>query len=185
MDKRMLRKHMTEKRNCLTAHEIQSCSEEITKRLLDSIFYRECRNLCLYNAFRNEVSCGFIMKQALSDGKRVFMPVTDEAHKTIEFYEVTGDTEWRIGTYGIEEPILESETRILKEKAVILMPGLVFDRKKHRIGYGGGYYDRYLAGHTEHITAALCYAFQIIEENLPWEEHDILPDYIITEKEIF
>ena len=98
---------------------------------------------------------------------------------------MAGDTEWRIGTYGIEEPILESETRILKEKAVILMPGLVFDRKKHRIGYGGGYYDRYLAGHTEHITAALCYAFQIIEENLPWEEHDILPDYIITEKEIF
>ena len=85
MDKRMLRKHMTEKRNCLTAHEIQSCSEEITKRLLDSIFYRECRNLCLYNAFRNEVSCGFIMKQALSDGKRAFMPVTDEAHKQLNF----------------------------------------------------------------------------------------------------
>ncbi|MDE6759082.1 MAG: 5-formyltetrahydrofolate cyclo-ligase [Lachnospiraceae bacterium] len=185
MDKIMLRKYMTEKRNGLTAHEIQSCSEEITKKLLGSIFYKECRNLCLYNAFRNEVSCRFIMKQALSDRKRVFMPVTDESHKTIEFYEVTGDTVWRKGAYGIEEPILESETRILKEKAVILMPGLVFDRKKHRIGYGGGYYDRYLARHTEHITAALCYAFQIIEENLPCEEHDILPDYIITEKEIF
>ena len=185
MDKITLRKYMTEKRNCLTSHEIQSCSEEITKRLLGSIFYRECQNLCLYNAFRNEVSCRYIMKQALSDGKGVFMPVTDETQKMIEFYEVTETTRWRKGAYGIEEPILQSGTRILKEKAVILMPGLVFDRKKHRIGYGGGYYDRYLAIHTEHITAALCYAFQITEEALPWEEHDVLPDYIITEKEIF
>lgn len=185
MDKTVLRKYMTDKRNSLTDLEIQSGSKKITKRLQESTFYKECRNLCIYQAFRNEVSCQFIMEQALSDGKRVFVPVTDKTHKQIEFYRISEHTVWKKGAYGINEPVLESGAQILREKAVILMPGLVFDRKKHRIGYGGGYYDKYLAGHKEYITAALCYAFQIVDQNLPWEEHDIRPDYIITEKEIF
>lgn len=183
MDKEVLRNRMSDRRNRLTAEEIKYDSMKITQRVIDSNFYNECRNICIYREFRNEVSCEYIMKQALSDGKKVFVPVSDRVRKTMEFYQITENTGWKDGAYGIKEPVLEPETEILKERALILMPGLVFDRSKHRIGYGGGYYDKYLSVHKEHITAALCYSFQITEENLPYEEHDILPDYIITEKE--
>lgn len=183
MDKAALRNQMSEKRNQLTAEEIKNYSIKITQQVINNNLYNECANICIYQAFRNEVSCEYIMEQALSDGKKVFVPVSDSMSKTMEFYQVTKNTRWKNGAYGIKEPVLEPETGFLKEKAFILMPGLVFDRKRHRIGYGGGYYDKYLSVYREHITAALCYSFQITEENLPWEEHDILPDYIFTEKE--
>ncbi len=175
---------MREKRNALTIVERKQYSELITERILNSDFYQNVKNICVYEAFRNEVSCEYITKQAFQDGKCVYLPVTDKATKTMEFYQITEDTIYREGNYGIREPVLDESTKTLQQKALILMPGLAFDRNKHRLGYGGGYYDKYLSLHKEHITAALCYNFQIVDE-LPCEEHDILPDYIVTMDEIF
>ncbi len=185
MNKTEIRKEMLQKRNRLSAMEQQMYSERISDRILKSSLYDQCKNLCIYQAFRNEVSCDKIMRQALQDKKSVFVPVTDLENKTMEFYRVTEHTKWKAGAYGIMEPVFTDMTPVLKEKALILMPGLVFDRDKHRIGYGGGYYDKYLAGHMEHTTIALCYHFQIVKERLPFEEYDILPDYIATDEDMF
>lgn len=185
MKKNEIRNQMLKKRELLAFSEQQIYSDRISQIILNSSLYRNCKNLCIYQAFRKEVSCDKIIKQALNDNKHVFVPVTDSGNKTMEFYRITEKTEWKKGAYGILEPVLTDTTAILKEAALILMPGLVFDREKHRIGYGGGYYDKYLAGHIEHTTVALCYHFQIIDGNLPWEEHDILPDYIATDEEMF
>lgn len=184
MDKKSLRSVLRQKRNNLTAVEIEVLSKQITNRLVGTIMYKECTHICVYEAFRNEVSCQYIKEQAFQDRKRVYIPVTDEASKTMEFYEITKDTMYREGNYGIIEPILGENSKTLQENALILMPGLGFDRNKHRLGYGGGYYDKYIAIHIDHVTAALCYDFQIVGE-LPCEEHDILPDYVVTESEIF
>ncbi|MBR1866288.1 MAG: 5-formyltetrahydrofolate cyclo-ligase, partial [Lachnospiraceae bacterium] len=143
------------------------------------------KNICVYQAFRNEVSCDKITEYAFEAGKYVFVPVTDQESRTMEFYPVTRDTRWVEGAYGILEPVLEEHTPVLTGKALILMPGLAFDKDRHRIGYGGGYYDKYLAGHTGHVTAALCYHFQVVEGILPYEDHDWTPNYIITDKEQF
>jgi 5-formyltetrahydrofolate cyclo-ligase len=183
-DKKILRKQMREIRDALIVEEIEVRSKQITEQLWQSSLYKECTHICVYEAFRNEVSCAYITKQALLDGKNVYLPVTDEASMTMEFYQITGDTVYREGNYGILEPELNENSMTLQQKALILMPGLAFDRNKNRLGYGGGYYDKYLSLHNEHITSALCYNFQIVDE-LPCEKHDILPDYIVTEQEIF
>lgn len=184
MNKKEIRQQMLQKRNCLSGDEQKIYSDKIAQFILKSSIYQNCKNICIYQAFRNEVSCDKIMEQAFKEDKNVFVPVTNEESKTMEFYQVTKTTEWRNGAYGISEPVLSDTTPVLKEPALILMPGLVFDKNKHRIGYGGGYYDKYLSVHTKHTKIALCYHFQIIEENLPFEEHDILPDYIVTDEGI-
>lgn len=183
-DKKNLRKKMREIRDALTTEEIETRSKQIAEQLLKTSIYRECTHICVYEAFRNEVSCKYIKEQAFQDGKYVFIPITDIESKTMEFYRIAADTVYQEGNYGILEPILDKQCNNLQEKALILVPGLAFDGNKHRLGYGGGYYDKYLSLHKEHITVALCYNFQIVEE-LPCDEHDILPDYIVTEKEIF
>ncbi len=89
------------------------------------------------------------------------------------------------GAQAIAEPETISPDCVLTNTALILMPGLLFDTQRHRLGYGGGYYDKYLSAHTEHRTAALCYDFQVIDHTLPYEEHDRLPDYLVTEHHIY
>lgn len=183
--KKAIRKRMSEMRNELSIEKVEQYSNVIGKLVTSSAFYQECQNICVYQAFRNEVSCEPVIKQAFLDNKKVFVPVTDMESKTMNFYQITADTDWKEGNYGIMEPVLTSDTPILQNRALILMPGLVFDKNKHRIGYGGGYYDKYLEQNPIHVTAALCYAFQVLDVTLPYEEHDILPDYIVTENRIF
>lgn len=184
MDKKILRQNMLQKRNALLENEKQQLTNQIMDHVLNSNFYQMNKNICIYQAFRNEVSCEKIVKNAYRTNKNIFVPVTNLNSKTIEFYQVTKDTKWKMGAYGIQEPILSDISNILHEKACIFMPGLVFDLEKHRIGYGGGYYDKYLSKHTEHITCALCFDFQVINDKIPYESHDILPNYIITDKRI-
>lgn len=185
MNKREIRQTMLEKRNALTVSQKMMYDDQITERLVNSHFYQNMTNICVYQSFRNEVSCDRITESAFRAGKCVFVPVTDRKSRTMEFYPITPDTTWVEGAYGILEPVLEENASRLTEKALILMPGLAFDREKHRIGYGGGYYDRYLAKHPGHVTAALCYHFQVMEETLPYAEYDRAPDHIITDKELY
>lgn len=181
IDKKIIREEMLSKRKKLTEEEVLRYSETIIQRLVESSFFKESCNICIYQAFRNEVSCDTIMPLALSDGKRVYTPVTNKTGKSIAFYQITEYTKWQQGAYGIMEPVITPDDQPLQEPALILMPGLAFDQNRHRLGYGGGYYDRYLAEHKGNITASLCYSFQITDVELPYEEHDMLLDYIVTE----
>lgn len=185
MNKKNIRDEMLAKRNALSLEERIFYSEQIALQVINSPLYDKFHHICIYQAFRGEVLCDRICSQAFQDGKQVYVPVTDLKNKCITFYQIDECTQYKTGAYGIREPVIETVSRTLSESALILMPGLAFDRKKHRIGYGGGYYDRYLARHLEHKTAALCFEFQILNDDLPYEEHDILPDYIVTEKGMF
>lgn len=185
MDKQDSRRKMLEKRMSLPEGQRRILSDHITAHLLESPFYKKNEHICIYEAFRGEVFCDKIKEQAFRDGKQVYIPVTDIHNHQLTFYQIKKDTPAKMGAYGILEPVVSPDSPVLKNPALVLMPGLAFDRKKHRIGYGGGYYDRYLADYPYHTTAALCFAFQVLEEELPVREHDILPDYIITEHEIF
>lgn len=185
MNKKQIREEMLAKRNALSVQEQYLISEQISMQIINSPLYDNFQYICTYQAFRGEVFCDKVKMQAFSDGKQVYVPVTDRNRKCITFYQIDEYTSYTQGAYGIMEPVIGKDSRTLSAPALILMPGLAFDRKKHRIGYGGGYYDRYLAEHMEHKTAALCFEFQVLKEDLPYEEHDILPDYIVTEKGIF
>lgn len=183
MDKKQLRKMMSSRRSLLSKEQVVSLSDEIGYYVIKSDLFQRASHICVYQAFRNEVCCDTIMEEAFRTGKHVYVPVTDIETKTMEFFEVFENTLWEPGAYHILEPCISKDNPILKEKALVFMPGLVFDREKHRIGYGGGYYDKYFMRHPVHTRIALCFDFQIVD-TLPFEEHDILPDYIVTEKGI-
>lgn len=99
----------------------------------------------------------------------------------MDFYVIRDKSELSIGSYGILEPV--TDTIIYPdEKSLIIMPGLVFDTKGNRIGYGGGYYDKYISEYNLGLKAAICFDFQIIEENIiEVEDTDVVPDMIITD----
>lgn len=181
MDKKQLRKMMSCRRDLLSNEQVCFLSEEIGNYVINSDLFRNASHICVYQAFRNEVCCDSITEEAMKKGKHVYVPVTDKETKTMEFYEIFEDTLWKNGAYDILEPCLSNNNPILQENALVFMPGLLFDKEKHRIGYGGGYYDKYLMTHPMHTSVALCYDFQIVDA-LPFEEHDVLPDYIVTEK---
>lgn len=184
-DKNLLRTKIRGMRDALSKEDVLELSKSIAKNVIDSSIYQSMNHICVYQSFRNEVSCDFIMENSFQTGKRVYVPVTDEEHHRISFYEVFPDTQWISGAYGIMEPLITNDNKLLADKALVLMPGLVFDKNRNRIGYGGGYYDRYLMEHFEHSKMALCYCFQLVDEQIPSEEFDVRPDYIVTEKGIF
>ncbi len=181
--KKQLRKKLNELRSELKEREVRQRSGIICNHIICSDQFKNNDNICVYSSFRNEVSCEDIIEKAYKDGKHVFVPVVNTIEKTMDFVEINKDTEWTEDEYGIREPVINDNS--LKfyplDKALIIMPGLGFDKNKNRIGYGGGYYDRYLSGNNEYITMAACYSFQIINEELPYDENDVKPQYIVTE----
>ena len=116
-----------------------------------------------------------MLEQALKDGKRVAVPKCygDE----MKFIYLDDLTLVEKGYAGIPEPIADGPTGD-DETALVLMPGMAFDAQGHRIGYGGGFYDKFLASEPNHPTLALCYSFQMLP-SLETESHDIPVDHVI------
>ena len=88
-NKKVLRQHMLEKRSRLTEDEVHLHSEQIARQLISNMMYTECQHICIYQEFRNEVSCDRIRELAFYDKKAVYVPVTDVGQKTMEFYRIT------------------------------------------------------------------------------------------------
>lgn len=175
MDKARLRKQIREQKRAMSAEEIVSASQKLTKLFLASDLYRQARTVYGYLPYNQEVRTIPILEQALADGKRVAVPKVygDE----MKFIYLPDLTQVAKGYSGIPEPIAD-EPVADDPTALVLMPGLAFDKEGHRIGYGGGFYDKFLALEPNHPTAALCYAFQI-QEKLPVEDFDIPVDLVL------
>lgn len=178
---------MKRRRNRLSTIERRTYDEEITEAVLRSQEYRLCRRLFCYMSFGTEFNTENIIHQALNEEKQVFLPRAEAGHR-LEFYRIDGLQALERSSYGIPEPVPEEAKRYqgtypneTSEANLMLMPGLAFDCTGNRIGYGAGYYDRYLirfpARHFNKI--AVCYDFQLLEQ-IHSEEYDIRADAIIT-----
>lgn len=188
MTKQLIRSRMKELRNQLSAQEQSSLSTAIRLSLLNTEAYRSCTVLFSFAAFGSEVATSEILLQALKDQKFVYLPKVEA--DGMEFYQIQ-DLEGLIKSkFGVPEPYGREEFRHhrrAKEEpekqwdAIMLLPGLAFDLSGNRIGYGAGYYDRYLHTHGEasYYKIALAYDFQVMEQ-LPADQHDIRADLIIT-----
>lgn len=177
MDKRELRRIIGEKKRALSAREIEQRSAALAEKLFQTDAYREAQFLYGYLSFNQEVRTRPILQRAWADGKRVAVPkvIGDE----MRFIWLGSFDDLSEGRFGILEPTNDGPVAD-DDTALVLMPGLAFDRQGRRVGYGGGYYDRWLAEHPGHRTIALCYDFQLLE-NLETEAHDIRVDIVITE----
>lgn len=175
MDKKQLRRMIRERKRAMTEAEIQSRSEALAQLLYASEAYRNAKTIYGYLTYNQEVRTVPMLEQALRDGKRVAVPKVfgDE----MKFLYLQDLTQVAKGYAGIPEPIADEP--VAEDKtALVLMPGLAFDPKGHRIGYGGGFYDKFLAAEPDHPTLALCYEFQLLPK-LETEEHDIPVDVVL------
>lgn len=175
MDKQQLRKEIREKKRAMTPQQIVQKSEELARQLYGHPLYQNARCIYGYLPYNQEVRTTQMLAQALADGKRVAVPKV--YGDTMRFHYITDLSRVEKGYCGIPEP-MGDEPVAGEEHALVLMPGLAFDGKGGRMGYGGGFYDKFLDAERNHPTLALCYDFQMVS-CVPVEEHDHPVDAVI------
>ena len=176
MDKKQLRRSIRERKRAMTEEEIVSRSRKLEQLFLASQAYKEAKTIYGYLPYNQEVRTVPMLEQAIRDGKRVAVPKC--YGEQMRFLYISDfENEVAPGYANIPEPIADEP--VAEDKtALVLMPGLAFDPQGHRIGYGGGFYDRFLSTEPDHPTLALCYGFQMVE-HLETEEFDIPVDMVL------
>lgn len=159
----------------MTPRQIEEKSDALREKFLQSELYRQATAIYGYLPYNQEVRTVPMLEQALRDGKRVAVPKVIGEDMVFIYLEDFSQVEK--GYAGILEPIADGPIA-RDQDALVLMPGLAFDPQGHRIGYGGGFYDRFLAQEPEHPTVALCYDFQMFPK-LETEEFDIPVDLVL------
>lgn len=175
MDKSALRRMIREKKQAMTEAQIVEASRKLEERFVATAFYLEAKTVYGYLPYNQEVRTIPILERALRDGKRVAVPKVygDE----MKFIYLTDLNQVEKGYAGIPEPIADGPVAD-DPTALVLMPGLAFDPQGHRIGYGGGFYDKFLSAEPSHPTVALCYDFQMFPA-LETEDFDIPVDCVL------
>lgn len=175
--KQDIRKKVFALRKAADPAQIVRMSRQITEQLISTAAWKKARWIYAYMDCKHEVMTGEILEEAWKQGKRTAVPRVTGAD--LVFYEITSAGQCENGYFGILEPP-ETLPAASCEDALLLVPGVAFDKDLHRVGYGKGFYDRYFSVHQEHIKAALAFSWQIFDQ-VPWEANDISPDFLITE----
>ena len=175
MDKKELRRQISKRKREMTESEIENASRVLEEKFVNSQVYRDAKTIYGYMPYNQEVRTIPMMEQALRDGKRVAVPKV--YGDTMKFIYMDDLSQVEEGYYNIPEPIADGPVAE-DPTALVLMPGLAFDEKGNRMGYGGGFYDKFLAQEPDHPTVALCYAFQMVD-HIPTEEYDIPVDCVL------
>ncbi len=175
MNKQELRRSIREQKRAMSQEEILRRSEILAEKLARCPAYQAARTIYGYLPYNQEVRTVPMLRRALEEGKHVAVPKVygDE----MKFIYLDDLSQVAKGYAGIPEPIADGPVA-QDGTALVLMPGLAFDPQGHRIGYGGGFYDKFLAKEPGHPTVALCYDFQVVE-HLDTEEFDIPVDIVI------
>ncbi|MBQ5673987.1 MAG: 5-formyltetrahydrofolate cyclo-ligase [Lachnospiraceae bacterium] len=180
--KRNLRKEYLSIRNGMSEDEILAMSHDIMESVVSSYDFLQAKHVLVYASYGSEVNTTGMIAYAFLLKKRVYCPKVIE-EGVMEFYEIHSLDDLKPGYKGIPEPTDGNQTPFVQtegEKAIVLMPGVCFDEKGHRIGYGKGFYDQYLSKKDNMIKMALAYDNQIAE-NIPSGEMDISYDFLVTE----
>lgn len=181
LGKKEIRTEVKKRRREADEETLHEKSLQILERFRQLSAYKDASLLLAYVDAKREVETRLLMRCAWDDGKKVAAPRVD-GDGIMHFYYLRSLKDLEPGAFGIMEP--RADCRICEpEEGLLLMPGVAFDEQGHRVGYGGGYYDRYLEKHPHLIHIALAFEFQIFPE-VPSEKHDICPDLIVTENRI-
>ena len=178
-NKKLTRTAIKEKRYALRESEVQSLSQECVSKVLQFPELLEANTVCVYMPTGNEIDTSAIIQYCLENQKRVAAPRIEG--DTMEFYYFQSIVDLKQGAYDIWEPT--GTERVTDEESVVIMPGVAFDLDCNRIGYGKGYYDKYLSKHPNMKKIALAYEFQIVGK-IKREIHDIRPEMIVTERRV-
>lgn len=184
-EKVILRNRFLKLRSALNPVQVKAWSESIKEKVTNLKEFEKARMICCYLSFRKEVQTDEIIRHTLNSGKRVSVPVIKDNGNF--FVSEIEDIERQLceGKFGIRQPKEEFIKKVNPDEIdLIFVPGVVFDLKGQRLGWGRGYYDRCLSKLTkETFLVGLAYDFQVIRR-LPSKKYDILMGKIITEKRI-
>ena len=179
--KREARKIFSEKRKSILTSDKKTFDEVLFEKTVCLDAYKNAKILLAYYPVKDEPNVLPIVSHALAMGKKVAFPISNPDGFILTFGFVGDIDELVSGMYSIPEPSTDAEKYINDPETLCIVPGLAFDRAGKRIGYGKGYYDRFLAGFSG-VSLGLCYA-ELLTDRLPVEETDASLDIIITDKE--
>lgn len=183
-DKKIIRNKLLSLREQLKPEEITEYSQRICQKVLSLKEYIDAKNILLYSNHKNEVNTEKIFINASLDNKKVYYPKVISDDGLMDFFRIMDSKDFIPGYKGIKEPKGDTERFEVKDDfSMIIVPGTGFDTKLYRIGYGKGYYDRYLFDKNI-IKVGICFDCQITD-SLPIDRYDIRMDYVITESKIY
>ena len=180
-DKKELRSYIKSKRK--TIENKAEKDSLIAQNLLSLDEIKKADTVLCYISLDDEIYTDEIVRVLLDSGKRVGAPYCVDNNGNMDFYYITDFDDLRIQSFGVREPMLEKCEKIASfDNAVIILPGLCFDKNGNRLGYGKGYYDRFLQIHSL-ISVGLCYNSLIVKK-VPIDMYDKKADIIVTENDI-
>lgn len=183
--KREIRKSILQKRDALSAGEQKRASVLITDRIAGHQWFYGCESLLIFVSYGSEIDTKGIIQEAFHSGKKVFVPKVEEDR--IRFFRIEGLEELKEGYKGILEPegdsqeyVYDSLSETERKKTLLIMPGVAFDPAKNRLGYGKGFYDRFLSDKEELKIHSIAVGHRCqLAEHIPHEEHDLKPYQVI------
>lgn len=179
IDKKELRKQQKSKRNSMNETEKQNFDSAIFEKVITSDEYIKAKSIFIFVSYQNEVDTHKIIEHSLKCGKIVTVPRVISKEEGMDAVRIESFEDLESGAYGILEPKKSIPSYDKKKIDIIYLPGLAFDNKGGRIGYGAGYYDRFLKEiDSAVIKIGLGYSFQMIDE-VPMDKYDIRIDKVI------
>lgn len=178
--KKDIRKHVLKLRSQLKQKEWEEKSRKIQDKVVTHPFFLCAETIYCYIDYRNEVATRSIIQKAWELHKKVAVPKV-EGNELI-FYYISSLSNLEIGYKGILEPCTNQNAD--DKDALIIVPGVAFDLNRNRIGYGKGFYDRYMAKHPGFKTIGIAFSCQIISQ-IEAEQFDCKPDVLITEEDVY
>lgn len=169
-EKRLLRAKFRSVRNSIDKALLMEESEKIFQHFIKSDFYKNAEVIFIYVSVGSEVETEKIIKAAFADGKRVAVPLCDAESRTMKAVLIDDMSELNVGSYGIPEPKDTSRSIAKSNIDLVVVPALAFDKNRMRLGYGGGYYDKFLEGFNG-FSVGLAFS-QCVTDSLPTEEFD-------------
>lgn len=184
MYKNIIRKKVLDLRHNLKKEEKKRLDRIIYESVIENDLYINANKIFIYVSYNNEVDTIDIIKNSIDNNKSVYVPKINIEDKTMKSVEIHSLNELSVNKYGILEPNVVDKNNTEEKFDIIIMPGIAFDSDGNRIGYGGGYYDKYISNlNYDVVKVALAYNFQMVN-CIKAEEHDIKVNYIFTDKEM-
>lgn len=183
VEKALIRKEILQKRDAIGSTARKAKDILIKARLFSLPEIHQAGIIFFFASFRSEVSTFPMIEEAFRLGKRIVLPRVDRKIKGLALYEVKGLSELSPGCMDIPEPDVSEERRTdINRVDIVIMPGVAFDQKGNRLGYGAGFYDKLLSGLKRQIPLiAITYEEQVLT-SVPSEPHDIRVHRIVTDK---
>lgn len=179
--KKELRNQLLRKRKAIV--DKYKKDSAIIDNLLCSSMFDNAQKILFYASLEDEIDTFGSIRQALKLGKHVYLPACLDKNGKMDFYEINSLDQLKSGSFGVREPDICQCSRIDNyDNVLCIVPGVAFDKTGYRMGYGKGYYDRFLSS-VSVVSVGLCYD-ELLVDNLPLNEYDIAVNFIVTESRI-